>query len=60
MRRRLYNLFGLPELPDAASVEDNEIELESVIEEGDPINIPKPVRKTVRQPVKDLKFHDLG
>ncbi|HJM67615.1 MAG TPA: hypothetical protein QF716_01910 [Candidatus Thalassarchaeaceae archaeon] len=60
MRRRLYNLFGLPELPDTELVGDDEIELEPVIEEGDPINIPKPVRKTVRKPVKDLKFHDLG
>ena len=60
MRRRLYNLFGLPELPDTELVEDDEIEFEPVIEEGEPINIPKPVRQTVRKPVKDLKFHDLG
>ena len=60
MRRRLYNLFGLPELPDGEVVEDNEAPIETVIEEGDPIHIPKPVRKTVRKPVKDLKFHDLG
>ncbi len=60
MRRRLYNLFGLPELPDTEVVEDDEASLEPAIEEGDPIHIPKPVRKTVRKPVKDLKFHDLG
>ena len=60
MRRRLYNLFGLPELPGVESVEPHESDPESVIEEGAPIHIPKPVRKTVRKPVKDLKFHDLG
>ena len=60
MRRRLYNLFGLPELPDTEDVEADQAPLEPVIEEGDPIHIPKPVRKTVRKPVKDLKFHDLG
>jgi hypothetical protein len=59
MRRRLYNLFGLPELPEAESIEGEE-NPEVVIEEGVPIHIPKPVRKTVRKPVKDLKFHDLG
>ena len=60
MRRRLYNLFGLPELPDTGAVEDDEMHSEPVVEEGDPIHIPKPVRITVRKPVKDLKFHDLG
>ena len=32
MRRRLYNLFGLPELPEGEPVED-EIDVEPVIEE---------------------------
>ncbi len=59
MRRRLYNLFGLPDLPTVGSLED-EIVSEEIIEEGDPIHIPKPVRNTVRKPVKELKFHDLG
>ena len=59
MRRRLYNLFGLPELPEDEPVE-GEIVPEEVIEEGVPIHIPKPVRKMIRKPVKDLKFHDLG
>ena len=59
MRRRLYNLFGLPELPEGEPVEDI-IEPEIVLEEGEPIHIPKPVRKTVRKPVRDLHFHDLG
>ena len=59
MRRRLYNLFGLPDLPEGEPVEDI-IEPEIVLEEGEPIHIPKPVRKTVRKPVRDLHFHDLG
>ena len=59
MRRRLYNLFGLPDLPEGGPVEDI-IEPEIVLEEGEPIHIPKPVRKTVRKPVRDLHFHDLG
>ena len=59
MRRRLYNLFGLPDLPEGGPVEDI-IEPEIVLEEGEPIHIPTPVRKTVRKPVRDLHFHDLG
>ncbi len=59
MRRRLYNLFGLPDLPEGEPVEDF-FEPEIVLEEGEPIHIPKPVRKTVRKPVRDLHFHDLG
>ena len=59
MRRRLYNLFGLPDLPEGGPVEDI-IEPEIVLEEGEPIHIPKPVRKTIRKPVRDLHFHDLG
>ena len=59
MRRRLYNLFGLPDLPEGEPVEDV-IEPEIVVEEGDPIHIPTPVRKTVRKPVRELHFHDLG
>ena len=59
MRRRLYTLFGLPDLPEGEPVEDI-IEPEIVLEEGEPIHIPKPVRKTVRKPVRDLHFHDLG
>ena len=59
MRRRLYDLFGLPQLPNVEPMEVD-IDIDPVLEEGDPINIPKPVRKTVRKPVKDLKFHDLG
>ena len=59
MRRRLYNLFGLPDLPEGEAVEDI-IDPEIVLEEGEPIHIPKPVRKTVRKPVRDLHFHDLG
>ena len=59
MRRRLYNLFGLPDLPEGEPVEDI-FEPEIVLEEGEPIHIPKPVRKTVRKPVRDLHFHDLG
>ena len=59
MRRRLYNFFGLPELPEGEPV-DAVIEPQTVVEKGDPIHIPKPVRKTVRKPVRELKFHDLG
>ncbi|MEE2747276.1 MAG: hypothetical protein VX473_02275 [Candidatus Thermoplasmatota archaeon] len=59
MRRRLYNLFGLPDLPEGQLIEDD-IEPEPVVEEGDPIHIPKPVQKTIRKPVNDLEFHDLG
>ena len=59
MRRRLYNLFGLPDLPEGGPVEDI-IEPEIVLEEGEPIHIPKPVRRTVRKPVRELHFHDLG
>ena len=59
MRRRLYNLFGLPDLPEGGPVEDI-IAPEIVLEEGEPIHIPKPVRKTIRKPVRDLHFHELG
>ena len=59
MRRRLYSLFGLPDLPEGGPIEEV-IEPEIVLEEGAPINIPKPVRKTVRKPVRELHFHDLG
>ena len=59
MRRRLYNMFGLPDLREGGPVEDT-IEPDIVLEEGEPIHIPKPVRKTVRKPVRDLHFHDLG
>ena len=59
MRRRLYDLFGLPQLPNTEPIEA-EIEIEPVEEEGDPIHIPHPIRKVVRKPVNDLKFHDLG
>ena len=59
MRRRLYDLFGLPQLPETESM-DAEIDIEPVLEEGEPIHIPRPIRKVVRKPVKDLKFHDLG
>ncbi len=59
MRRRLYNLFGLPDLPEGGPIEEV-IEPEIVLEEGEPIHIPKPVRKTVRKPVRELHFHDLG
>ena len=47
MRRRLYNFFGLPELPEGGPI-DAEIEPQTVVEKGEPIHIPKPVRKTVR------------
>ena len=59
MRRRLYDLFGLPQLPDS---EPEEIASESLPVQGvvDPIHIPKPVRRVERKPVKDLRFHDLG
>ena len=59
MRRRLYDLFGLPQLPESESVE---MESEPILAEEivDPIHIPKPVRKVERKPVKDLRFHDLG
>jgi hypothetical protein len=59
MRRRLYNLFGLPDLPEGERIDDL-IEYEEVIEEGEPILIPKPVRNIKRKPVNELKFHDLG
>ena len=59
MRRRLYSLFGLPDLPEGDPIEEV-IEPEIVLEEGEPIHIPKPVRKTVRKPVRELHFHDLG
>ena len=59
MRRRLYNLFGLPELPEGETVDD-EFDVEPILEEGEPIHIPKPVRITERKPVRELKFHDLG
>ncbi|MDG1526010.1 MAG: hypothetical protein P8Q90_08090 [Candidatus Thalassarchaeaceae archaeon] len=59
MRRRLYNLFGLPQVPENELIRD-EVEPAKVVEEGDPIHIPKPIRKKVRQSVKNLKFHDLG
>ena len=39
---------------------EDDIESEPVVEEGDPIHIPKPVQKTIRKPVNDLEFHDLG
>ena len=59
MRRRLYDLFGLPQLPDS---EPEEVAPESLPVQGvvDPIHIPKPVRRVERKPVKDLRFHDLG
>ena len=59
MRRRLYDLFGLPQLPDS---EPEEVASESLPVQGvvDPIHIPKPVRRVERKPVKDLRFHDLG
>jgi hypothetical protein len=59
MRRRLYDLFGLPQLPESEPVE---VESEPFLAEEivEPIHIPKPVRKVKRKPVKDLRFHDLG
>ncbi len=59
MRRRLYDLFGLPQLPDSEPVEvtPESLPVQDVV---DPIHIPKPVRKVERKPVKDLRFHDLG
>ena len=62
MRRRLYRFFGLPDLPDVEAVDTPEFEIQEaqIIEEGDPIHIPRPIRKTERKPVKDLIFHDLG
>ena len=59
MRRRLYDLFGLPQLPDSepAEVVDEALPIEAP---PAPIHIPKPVRKVERKPVKDLRFHDLG
>ena len=62
MRKRLYDLFGLPELPEVDSVEsDFDIaEPEPIEVEGDPIHIPRPIRKIKRKSVGELKFHDLG
>ena len=65
MRKRLYNLFGLPELPEMASVDPVESEVpiadpEPVEVTGDPIHIPRPIRKVKRKSVGELKFHDLG
>ena len=59
MRRRLYDLFGLPQLPDSEPVEaaPESMPVQGVV---DPIHIPKPVRRVERKPVKDLRFHDLG
>ena len=59
MRRRLYDLFGLPQLPDSEPVEaaSESLPVQGVV---DPIHIPKPVRRVERKPVKDLRFHDLG
>ena len=59
MRRRLYDLFGLPQLPDSEPVEaaPESLPVQGVV---DPIHIPKPVRRVERKPVKDLRFHDLG
>ena len=59
MRRRLYDFFGLPQLPDSepAEVVNEALPIEL---SPDPIHIPKPVRKVERKPVKELRFHDLG
>ena len=59
MRRRLYDLFGLPQLPEMEPVEyeDEPLPMDA---EKNPIHIPKPVRKVERKPVNELRFHDLG
>jgi len=59
MRRRLYDLFGLPRLPDS-ELSKHEPEALPSDEIVDPIHIPKPIRKVERKPVKDIRFHDLG
>ena len=59
MRRRLYDFFGLPQLPDSEPAEGFNEAL-PVEFSPDPIHIPKPVRKFERKPVKELRFHDLG
>ena len=59
MRRRLYDFFGLPQLPDSEPAEDFNETLPVEVS-PDPIHIPKPVRKFERKPVKELRFHDLG
>jgi hypothetical protein len=63
MRRRLYEFFGLPSLPDSPEEEPLEAELpeeEDVVEISPPIHIPKPVRPVERTPVHEMVFHDLG
>ena len=59
MRRRLYDFFGLPQLPDSEPAEGFNEALPVEVT-PDPIHIPKPVRKFERKPVKELRFHDLG
>ncbi|MEC9090470.1 MAG: hypothetical protein VYC11_03770 [Candidatus Thermoplasmatota archaeon] len=60
MRRRIYDLFGLPKLPGEQQSELPEDTPDAEIIEGEPIHIPPPIRKVNRKPVRDLTFHDLG
>lgn len=68
MRRRLYDFFGLPSLPDVPLLEPDpsdalfeaEIDADLLEEMGPPIEIPRPVRAVDDTPVQQLEFHDLG